>query len=60
MEALTNDPDRDVTTVQVDLRLSTLNPRHAKVMTVMYHHLKSEKGREIMKAGWKAVGIKDI
>ena len=30
MKALTNDPDQD------DLRLSTLKPRHAKVMTDMY------------------------
>ena len=51
MEALTNDPDRDVTTIQVDLCLSTLKPRHAKVMTDMYQHLKSEKGKEIIKAG---------
>ena len=46
MEALTNDPDRDITTIQVDLRLSTLKPRHANVMTNMYQHLKSEKGKE--------------
>ena len=51
MEALTNDPDRDVTTIQVDLCFSTLKPRHAKVMTDMYQHLKSEKGKEIIKAG---------
>ena len=48
MEALTNYPDRDVTTIKVDLRLSTLKPRHAKVMTDMYQHLKSEKGKEII------------
>ena len=36
MEALTNDPNRDVTTIQIDLRLSTLKPHHAKVMTDMY------------------------
>ena len=60
MEVLTNDPDRDVTTIQVDLRLSTLKPRHAKVMTDIYQHLKSEKGKEIIKAGWKAAGITDI
>ena len=36
MEALTNDPDRDVTTIKSDLRLSTLNSGHAKVMANMY------------------------
>ena len=52
MEALTNDPDRDITTIKDNLRLSTLKPRRAKVMTDMYQHLKSEKGKEIIKAGW--------
>ena len=51
MEALKIDPDRDVTSVEVDLRLSTLKPRHAKVMTDLYHHLQSHKGEEIIKAG---------
>ena len=60
MEALTNNPDRDATTIKVDFRLSTFKPRHAKVMTDMYQHLKSEKGKEIIKAGWRASGITDI
>ena len=60
MEALTNDPDRDVSTIKADLRLLTLKLRHAKVMTDMYHHLKSEKGKEIIKAGWRAVGITGV
>ena len=51
MEALINDPDWDATTIKVDPRLSTLKPRHAKVMTNMYQHHKSEKGKEINKAG---------
>ena len=29
-------------------------------MTDMYQHLKSEKGKQIIKAGWGAVGITDI
>ena len=59
MEALQNEPDRDVTTIQVDLRLSTLKPRHGKVMTELYHHFQSQRGKEIIKAGWKAAGITD-
>ena len=51
MEAL------DVATIKVDLLLSTLKPRHAKVMTGMYQHLKSEKGKKIIKAGWRASDI---
>ena len=60
MEALANDPDRDVTTIKVDLRVSTFKSRHAKVMTHVYLHLKSKKGKEIIKAGWRAAGITDI
>ena len=29
-------------------------------MMDMYQHLKSEKGKEIIKAGWRAAGITDI
>ena len=46
MEALKIDPDRDVTSIEVDLRLSTLKPRHAKVMTDLYHHLQSHKDHQ--------------
>ena len=60
METLTNDPDRDVTTIKVDFRWSTLKPRHAKAMTDMHQHLKSEKGKEIIKTGWRAASITDI
>ena len=60
MEALEIDPDRDVPNIEIDLRLSTLKLRHAKVMTDLYHHLQSHKGKEIIKAGWKAAGITDI
>ena len=60
MEALINDPDWDVTSIKVDPRLSTLKPRHAKVMTNMYQNHKSEKGKEISKAGWREAGITDV
>ena len=60
MEALKIDPDRDVTSIEVDLHLSTLKPRHAKVMTNLYDHLQSHKGKEIIKVGWKAAAITDI
>ena len=60
MEALKIDPDRDVTSIEVDLRLSALKPRDAKVMTDLFHHLESHKGKEIIKTGWKAAGITDI
>ena len=51
MKALTHDPDQDITAIKVGPCLSTLKPLHAKLMTDMYQHLKSEKGEEIIKAG---------
>ena len=51
MKALTHDPDQDITAIKVDPCLSTLKPLHAKLMTDMYQHPKSEKGKEIIKAG---------
>ena len=60
METLTNDPDRDVTTIQVGLRLSILKPRNARVMTDIYQYLKSQRGKEIIKAGWREAGITDV
>ena len=59
MEAVQTDPARDATTVKVDLRLSTLKPNHARVMRDVYNYLRSEKGKDIIKAGWKAAGISD-
>ena len=50
MEALANDPDKDVTAIKDDIRLSTFNLHHAKLMTKMYQHLESEIGKEITKA----------
>ena len=54
------DPKRDVTTTEVDLRLSTLKPEHAKVMRKVYEFLQSEKDCDVIKAGWRAAGITDV
>ena len=54
------DPKRDVTTTEVDLRLSILKPEHAKVMRKVYEFLQSEKGCDVIKAGWRAAGITDV
>ena len=56
-EALQTDPASDVTTVKVDLRLSTLKLPHARVMIDVYNYLRLEKGNNTIKAGWKAAGI---
>ena len=52
-----HDPKRDETTIEVDLLLSTLKPEHAKVMRKVYEFLQSEKGCDVIKAGWRAAGI---
>ena len=41
------DPKRDVTTIEVDRRLSTLKPEHAKVMRKVHKFLQSGKGCEV-------------
>ena len=43
---LTKNPQKDVTTIDVDLKLSTLKPKHGKVMCEVYDYLKSEKRKE--------------
>ena len=54
------DPKRDVTTIEVDLRLSTLKPEHAKVMKKVYEFLQSKKGCDVIKAGWRAASITGV
>ena len=49
------DPKQNVITIEVDLRLWTLKPEHAKVM----RKVQSEKGCDVIEAGWRAVGITD-
>ena len=50
MKALEIDPDLDAASIEVDLRLSTLKPRHAKVMTELYDHLRTQAGKDIIRA----------
>ena len=54
------DPKRDVTTIEIDLRLSTLKSEHTKVMRKVYKFLQSEKGCHMIKADWRAAGIADV
>ena len=54
------DPRRDVTTIEVDLQLSTFKPKYAKVMRKMHDFLQLEKDCDVIKAGWRAAGITDV
>ena len=47
-EALEKDPNRDVATIEVDLKLSTLKPIHAKVLMSIYEFLQGKEGRKII------------
>ena len=51
------DPNIDVTTIDVDLKLSTLKPLHAAMIRKVYNFLKSDKGRRIILSGWRSAGI---
>ena len=48
-----------MTTIKVDLRLSTLKPLHPEFMKDAYNYFASCRGKEIIKARWKASGITD-
>ena len=54
---LEKEPNRDVATIKVDLKLSTLKPIHAMVLMGIYDFLLSEKGKKVVLNGWKAAGI---
>ena len=45
--------------VNIQFRLTTLKPLHAKWILEFYNHITSEKGAEIIINGWKAAGIYD-
>ena len=49
-------PEKDVTTIKIDLTLSTLKPIHTMVMTNIYQHF-NKNGRETILNGWKAVVV---
>ena len=55
-----NDPTRDFTTIEIDLRLSILKPDHAKVIKNVYAFIKTEKGRNIILAGLRVAVIRDV
>ena len=50
------DLEKDVTTIKVNLTLSTLKPIHAIVMTEIYQHFNKD-GQETILNGWKATGV---
>ena len=51
------DPKRDVTTINVDSKLFTLKPIHAKTVSKVYENLESDKGKQVLLNGFWAAGI---
>ena len=58
-EALLADPKRDVITIKVNLKLSTLKPIHAKIVSKVYENLKSDRGKQVILNGFRAAGISE-
>ena len=56
-EAVLQNPQRDVTTIEVDLKLSTLKSMHGKLMITVYDFLRKEQGKQIILSGRRAAGI---
>ena len=52
-------PGKDVTTTEIDLTLSTLKPRHGKLMKEVYEWLLTDEGKGIILSGWRSAGILD-
>ena len=50
-------PDRDVTTIEVDLKLSTMKPLHVATLLKCIAYLRTNEGAEIIKAGFRHTGI---
>ena len=44
-------PGKDVTTIEIDLKLSTMNPRHGKLMKEVYEWLLTDEGKGIILSG---------
>ena len=50
-------PSRDVTTIKIDLRLSTLKPLHLNTLIQIFNYFKTSDGESIIKSGFQATGI---
>ena len=60
MEHLLENPGADVTKIEVDLKLSTIKPKHLVTITKIYEFFKSDAGKSIIYSGFKFTGIIDI
>ena len=54
------DPHRDVTTIKVDLKLSTLKPLHLTTLNKIFNFFKTGDGEAIVKSVFQATGITKV
>ena len=58
-DEMLRNPGKDVTTIEIDSKLSTLKPRNGKLMKEIYEWLLTDKGKGIILSGWRSAGIMD-
>lgn len=59
MDHLLENPDDDVATIDVDLRLSILKPRHLITLTNIFKFFGTEHGKRIILSAFRFTGITD-
>lgn len=57
MDFLLDNPDGDVTKVDIDLKLSTLKPKHLVTIGKIYNFFTTEDGKKIILSGFRYTGI---
>ena len=59
MTELLADPQKDVTTIKVDLRLATLKPKHLETLNAIFEYLKSDDGKKLIVSGFRFTRIQE-
>ena len=57
LKELIKDPNLDVTTISVDLRLTTLKPIHFETLKKILNFFDTEDGKKIITSGFRSAGI---
>ena len=57
MREMLADPNRDVTTIKVDMKLSTLKHLHVITLKKICHFFKTVDGQAVIKSSFRATGI---
>ena len=57
MTELLENPEKDVSKISVDLKLSTSKPKHLSMLIRIYKFFQSEEGQKIILSGFRFTGI---